>query len=77
MKQLGEVQHKLGSRLMLTNPGKAVEKRGKKAKNGQQWQRVYFLNKARGKNSGHGRHNTDGLDFRWETVRYNWEWVKK
>jgi hypothetical protein len=34
--------------------GKRKKKVGNKAENGQQWQRFSFLNKVKGKNSGHG-----------------------
>ena len=34
------------------------------------------MNKAKEKNSRHGQNYILGLDFRWETVRRNWERVK-
>ena len=64
MKQLGEVQNKLGRRLVFANQGEVVENKGKESGKRVTMAEVVFFELFKGRNSGHGQGHTAGLDFR-------------
>ena len=50
----GEVQHKLGRRLMLANPGETVENKGNESRKWAILAEVSFFEQEKGNNSGYG-----------------------